>query len=181
MKFRIQILFQGLKAGVSQIITIVMAFLVICVGITILQMSKVDPTELKTLDRRSTILLQAARKQTESIEEKSLAGIEDPGMDALRGSFGTVGSIIRARSAHRMSQSSARASSVRSSRFGGLPTSRFDADRTLPPTPSSRVEALPSGLKRHQLFDPPVPTHSFSFDLDHRDSDVFSLTSQSRC
>ena len=178
MKFRIQILFQGLKAGVSQIITIVMAFLVICVGITILQMSKVDPTELKTLDRRSTILLQAARKQTESIEEKSLAGVEDPGMDALRGSFGTVGSIIRARSAHRMSQSSARASSVRSSRFGGLPTSRFDADRTLPPTPSSRVEALPSGLKRHQLFDPPVPTHSFSFDLDHRDSDVFSLTSQ---
>ena len=37
------VLFQGLKASASQIITIVMAFLVICMGITILQMSKVDP------------------------------------------------------------------------------------------------------------------------------------------
>ena len=48
------ILFKGLKATASQILTIVMAFLVICCGITILQMSKIDPTELgKKLDRRS--------------------------------------------------------------------------------------------------------------------------------
>ncbi|KAH9041156.1 magnesium transporter NIPA-domain-containing protein [Lactarius hengduanensis] len=68
------VLFKGLKASASQIITIVMAFLVICVGITILQMSKVDPTEFKKLDRRSTILLQVARKQTEAVEEnRSLA------------------------------------------------------------------------------------------------------------
>jgi hypothetical protein len=66
------VLFKGLSASVSSIITLVMGFLVICVGITILQMSKVDPVSLSKLDRRSTILLQAARQQTESVEEKVL-------------------------------------------------------------------------------------------------------------
>ncbi|KAH9083336.1 DUF803-domain-containing protein, partial [Lactarius deliciosus] len=126
------VLFKGLKASASQIITIVMAFLVICVGITILQMSKVDPTEFKKLDRRSTILLQAARKQTEAVEEKSVTSVEDPGIDALRGSFGTVGSIIRARSARRISQASRNsAHSNRTDHYGAM--------------------------QRHQLFDPPVP------------------------
>ena len=69
-------------------------------------MSKVDPTQFTKLDRRSTILFQAARKQTEAVEEKFPSGVEEPGIDTLRGSFGTVGSIIRARSARRMSQSS---------------------------------------------------------------------------
>src|SRR6266702_3399337 len=91
--------------------TIVMGFLVICVGITILQMSKVDPKKLNKLDRRSTILLQAARAQTEVVDEKGIAAYEDPGMDTLRGSFGAVGSIIRARTARRMSQSSQRTNS----------------------------------------------------------------------
>jgi hypothetical protein len=98
------VLFQGLKASAGQILTIVMAFLVICVGIVILQMSKIDPTQLSKLDRRSTILLQAARSRTET-EEKSIIGVEDPGMDAIRGSFGPVGSIIRARTMRRLSQS----------------------------------------------------------------------------
>ncbi|KAF9651935.1 DUF803-domain-containing protein [Thelephora ganbajun] len=40
------ILYQGLKAAARVIITIVLAFLVICTGITILQMSKVDPRKL---------------------------------------------------------------------------------------------------------------------------------------
>ena len=79
-----------------------MGFLTICVGITILQLSKVDPVELKgnaMLDRRSTLLLQAARAKTEDTDpEKGPTGLEDPGMDALRGSFGAFGSIIRARS-----------------------------------------------------------------------------------
>ncbi|KAF9010815.1 magnesium transporter NIPA-domain-containing protein [Cyathus striatus] len=97
--------FKGLQASASDIITLVMGFLVICVGITILQMSKVDPEQLSKLDRKSTILLQAARRQTEN-QEKDLTGIEDPGMDALRGSFGAFGSIIRARTVKRMSQSS---------------------------------------------------------------------------
>ena len=37
------ILYQGLKASASQIITVVLAFAVICTGIIILQMTKVDP------------------------------------------------------------------------------------------------------------------------------------------
>ncbi|KAI0313941.1 magnesium transporter NIPA-domain-containing protein [Amylostereum chailletii] len=156
------VLFQGLDASASQIITIVMGFLVICVGITILQLSKVDPVELNDkLDRRSTLLLQAARQQTENVEEKSLAGAEDPGMDALRGSFGTFGSIIRARTARRMSQSSQH--STQFSRVGG----------------STKLSGLPSnprdnlhGMQRHQLWDAPVPR------LDRRDSDAISMTSQ---
>lgn len=39
-------------------------------------MSKVDPTTLTKLDRRSTILLQAARRPTE-LQEKSVAGYEE--------------------------------------------------------------------------------------------------------
>ena len=41
------ILYQGLKASVTTIVTVVLAFLVICTGITILQMSKVDPRKLQ--------------------------------------------------------------------------------------------------------------------------------------
>jgi uncharacterized membrane protein len=89
------ILYQGLKASAVSLITMVLGFLIICLGITLLQMSKVDPKQLSKLDRRSTMLLEAGRHGTEA-EEK-----EDPGMDALRGGFGAVGSIIRARSVSR--------------------------------------------------------------------------------
>ena len=51
------ILYQGLKASAVQLITMVLGFLTICLGITLLQMSKVDPKVFKGLDRRSTILL----------------------------------------------------------------------------------------------------------------------------
>jgi hypothetical protein len=143
-----------------------MAFLVICAGITILQMSKVDPTEFK-LDRRSTILLQASRKQTEAVEEKSLSGLEEPGIDTLRGSFGTVGSIIRARTARRFSQSSR--STDQSSRLGA-PSSRFGIERGDSKTSSTFATNLNhyGGMRRHQLFDPPVP--------DIPDSDNISLS-----
>ncbi len=132
-------------------------------------MSKIDPNEFKTLDRRSTVLLQATQNQTEAVEEKSLTSIEEPGIDALRGSFGTIGSIIRARSARRLSQSSH--STGHSSRLGA-PSSRFDAERG--DTKSSFAENLShyGGMKRHQLFDPPVPR------LDVPDSDDISLYSQ---
>ena len=74
------VLFKGLSAPAMQIITLVMGFLVICVGITILQLSKIDPTQLKVpgLDRRSTMLLQAARSNTAGVDEKSVAAVEDP-------------------------------------------------------------------------------------------------------
>ena len=165
-----EVLFKGLKASASQIITIVLAFLVICVGITVLQMSKVDPTQFKTLDRRTTILIQATQKQTEAVEEKSLSGVEEPGIDALRGSFGTIGSIIRARSARRISQSTH--STGHSSRFGS-PNSRFDAERgDSKSAPFATNLGHYGGMRRHQLFDPPVP------HLDVPESDAISLSSQ---
>jgi drug/metabolite transporter (DMT)-like permease len=167
------VLFQGLQSSAAQIITLVMGFLVICVGITILQLSKINPTNLSTkLDRRSTILLQAARSQTERMgtdEEKDLTGIEDPGIDALRGSFGTVGSIIRARSARRISQSS------RTSKYGrGRSTTVYDPPLSWASDQaragSSDIQGLPmsdpfSGLKRHQLYDAPVPHDDTSSTL----------------
>ncbi|KAI0743637.1 magnesium transporter NIPA-domain-containing protein [Daedaleopsis nitida] len=155
------VLFQGLAAKPVQIITLVMGFLVICVGITILQLSKIDPTQIKQLDRRSTLLLQAARNNTEGVDEKNLTAVEDPGMDALRGSFGTMGSIIRARSARRMSMST-RASSIRS-RYSTQP---------VPPLPN---DSLP-GVKRHQLYDKPMPATPHSY-MDGP-SDRMSMASQ---
>lgn len=144
-----QVLFQGLKATASQIITIVMAFIIICIGITILQMSKVDPTTLKKLDRRSTILLQAARQKTEAADEKLPAGFEDPGIDTLRGSFGAFGSILRANTARRMSRSSR-----------GTPSLRNRASTASRPY-DVEAEAVSTeegpGMTRHQLYDAPVP------------------------
>lgn len=77
----------------------------ICCGITLLQLSKVDPVEIKSkLDRRSTILLSAARSEINRDDgdmEKNPLDEEDPGMDALRGGFGAIGSIHRAMSARK--------------------------------------------------------------------------------
>ncbi|KAG7098209.1 hypothetical protein E1B28_000177 [Marasmius oreades] len=149
------ILFQGLDADPKEIITIVLGFFTICVGITILQMSKVDPVQLSKLDRRSTILLQAARQNTQTVDEKGAVGIEDPGIDALRGSFGTFGSIVRARSARRMSQNS------RASGLQPRPTGAAAAYDPGQPwlSPGKSTSGLPTdGLKRHQLYDPPVHT-----------------------
>ena len=131
-----------------------MAFLVICLGITILQMSKVDPEKLNKLDRRSTILLQAARAQTATVDEKGVAGYEDPGMDTLRGSFGAFGSIIRARTARRMSQSS-NTSHLRVRPPGAAAPYDHTASwmSSGHPPPSDGL----AGMKRHQLYDAPVP------------------------
>ena len=120
-------------------------------------MSKIDPATLSAttkLDRRSTLLLEVARQKTGTLEEKTnLTAYEDPGIDTLRGSFGTVGSIIRARSARRMSQSSARSGSRL--RPPGS-TQPFDRDPSFPNTESHLSDRL-NGMKRHQLYDAPVP------------------------
>ncbi|KAG8684197.1 hypothetical protein FRC08_013817 [Ceratobasidium sp. 394] len=117
-------------------------------GITILQMSKVDPTTLSGLDRKTTILL-AANRSTQDAEKGDLNAVEEPGVDAIRGSFGTFGSIVRARSARRMSQHSS-VGTVRSRRAAHGHT-RDDSTNTLKTAPSL------GGMKRHQLFDNPVP------------------------
>ena len=95
------ILYQGLKASAVTLITMVMSFFVICLGITLLQMSKVDPKQLTKLDRKASIFLEATHRPTEETEKGSMSAMEEPGMDALRGGFGAVGSIIRARSINR--------------------------------------------------------------------------------
>ncbi|CAE6455779.1 unnamed protein product [Rhizoctonia solani] len=138
------ILYRGFAATATAIITVVMGFLVICAGITILQMSKVDPTTLAGLDRKSTILL-AANRPTSDAEKGDTTGLEEPGIDALRGSFGAIGSIVRARSV----ASSTRAT-IRSRRAAHGHSQSRDETETLP---SLSV----SYMKRHQLFDNPVP------------------------
>ncbi|EKM61514.1 uncharacterized protein PHACADRAFT_190687 [Phanerochaete carnosa HHB-10118-sp] len=174
------ILYQGLKASATQIITIVLAFLVICSGIFILQMSKVDPRKLQKVDEHTTLWLEVARAEadpnaarkatlrhatsfrshhsevrsrtsggpshhghgyshrdsdaapqlhlqhhiqnegnpddlewsfdsdvqsTREIVEKS----EEPGIDALRGTFGAIGTIIRAKRRNRALSAASRA------------------------------------------------------------------------
>ncbi|CAE6492034.1 unnamed protein product [Rhizoctonia solani] len=180
------ILYQGLHATVTQILTVVLGFLMICTGITILQMSKVDPRKLQHLDRRTTLLLAAAREQVEPPHSRSpsgarsgsqlndpekqeatdegwdvcsLAETEEPGMDALRGGFGAVGTVVRARrrstivrerrgtvtSQHsRFSQSSRGASEEAG--HAGIGTKRFkDAAPPLPADSAQRIDAARKG------------------------------------
>ncbi|KAJ9098282.1 hypothetical protein QFC21_004611 [Naganishia friedmannii] len=127
------ILYQGLKTSAVSLITMVLGFLVTCFGITVLQMSKVDPKHFNQLDRRSTMLLEASRSPTEEAEKHEISAIEEPGMDALRGGFGTIGSILRARSVTRMN-------SMSSTQGGGLPFSNSGRD----------------GIPRYQLSDAPI-------------------------
>lgn len=147
------ILYRGLKASAATLITMVLGFLVTCLGITLLQMSKVDPTKLNGLDRRSTILLQASRHTTEADEKGDVAAMEEPGMDALRGGFGAVGSIIRARSmSRRLSRNSSAASR------GPYPFA--SSHQTAQPNLNTHGLAH---LPRYQLSDNPVPED----DIEH--------------
>ena len=143
--------------------------------ITVLQLSKIDPTQIKVLDRRSTILLQAANMRTDGLDdEKSITAIEDPGLDALRGGgFGVVGSIVRARTARQWSKSS---HGTPRSRHGQHPTPSLGGS-----TVNSHSTADPfHGLKRHQLYDPPVPSMSDSAGVNtisSEDAEHISMTS----
>ena len=154
----------------KQIVTLVMGFLVICVGITILQLSKVDPNEFKGLDRKSTILLQASRARTEGVgedSEKGLFSVEEPGVDSIRGSFGAVGSIIRARTLRKMSMSSGRERASGAELRARTSQPRQSNTDSEDSTPNLSVDTSAShfgGLKRHQLYDPPVSSSSSSLD-----------------
>jgi len=147
-----------------------MGFLVICLGITILQLSKVDPTEFKGLDRKSTILLQATRARTEGLgedSEKGLVAVEDPGVDSIRGSFGTIGSIIRARTVRKMSMSSGRERSTDAelrARFSRSHRSNIDSADATPRVALDPLASHFGGLKRHQLYDAPVPSSTSSLE-----------------
>ncbi|KAI0338196.1 DUF803-domain-containing protein [Trametopsis cervina] len=152
------VLFKGLAAPPTQIITLVMGFLVISVGIAVLQLSKMDPSNLKMrgLDRRSTMLLQVTRANTTGMDEKDIGAMEDPGIDTLRGSFGTMGSIIRARSARRMSMSSGRGGSTLRGRHVNNNTVLEEEELPHYNAMGGHSDHY-NGMKRHQLYDPPVP------------------------
>lgn len=135
------ILYRGLKAPAIDLITMVLGFLVTCMGITLLQLSKVDPDKLSGLDRKSTMLLSASRHKTEAEEKGDVTSMEEPGMDALRGGFGAVGSIIRARSiSRRLSTAS-----------GGSSPGRYGF-----PASDLNTHGM-SHLPRYQLSDNPMP------------------------
>lgn len=100
------VLFQGLDSSAIQIVTIVLGFLTICAGITLLQLSKIDPDDLVDkeglgIDRSSTLLIRASRSQI-AREKGHASALEDPGIDTVRGGLGVIGSIVRARSSRRI-------------------------------------------------------------------------------
>ncbi|KIK51265.1 hypothetical protein GYMLUDRAFT_404449 [Collybiopsis luxurians FD-317 M1] len=76
----LSVLSQGFKASASSIINLAIGFVAICFDITLVQMPEVDQKNLTKLDR----LLRTTRRI-------------NPGTSALRGPFGTVDGIIRAR------------------------------------------------------------------------------------
>jgi hypothetical protein len=115
------ILNKGFHAPVPDIITVIFGFLTICAGITLLQMSKIDPKDLSEkvkLDRRTTMLLSAANmaerkherdnnvgsgdeSDIEANEKRRNMDLEDPGIDSIRGFVGLAGSVHRAISARK--------------------------------------------------------------------------------
>ncbi|EMD42335.1 hypothetical protein CERSUDRAFT_110848 [Gelatoporia subvermispora B] len=201
------ILYQGLKASASQIMTIVLAFLVICTGIMILQMSKVDPRTLMNVDEHTTMLLEVAKQEVEpcaaqTLEDRAatfhsrrsrtarlrtmtgrsmapfsqdegqaidielaeqpdtdtnaaflsandahhiIAKTEEPGLDSLRGTFGAIGTIIRAR---RRAQAASSASIARSrlSRSSVSPSNRSTSRGRNLPFATSQPAAAGGGL-----------------------------------
>lgn len=148
-----------------------MGFLVICLGITILQLSKVDPNEFKKLDRKSTMLLQATRARTDGFgdgSEKGLVAMEDPGADSIRGSFGTVGSIIRARTIRKMSMGSARERSADAELRSRGHRQNVDSADATPRVALDPPTSHFGGLKRHQLYDAPVPSSSSPLEPPER-------------
>ncbi|KAI3613407.1 hypothetical protein CBS9595_004240 [Malassezia furfur] len=133
------ILSQGMRASAATIVTIVFGFFVICSGIVLLQLSKMDPQELKEqpgVDRKSSILVRMTQLPHEPEKSEEITHIEDPGMDTVRGGMGIVGSILRANSTRR----------ARSQR-------RCDDDE----------DGMGGEVQRYQLYDRPVsytPTNS---------------------
>ncbi|GAA5933033.1 hypothetical protein JCM1841_003222 [Sporobolomyces salmonicolor] len=157
------ILNKGFHTSAVNIVTIVLGFLVICCGITLLQLSKIDPEEIKSgvLDRRSTVLLSASRAEAShhahlDAHEKGL-DIEDPGIDALRGTAGAIGSIHRAISLRR---NFSRAGSLTESAFDPREVTRRRGRNGAPGAAGSGPSAMEMGMQpvvRHQLYDEPMP------------------------
>jgi hypothetical protein len=171
------ILFQGLKAPAADIITLVLGcksfllvmlppelltqefvilthvlgvnflVLVICCGITLLQMSKVDPIEIAGLDSKSAVFLAADKE----VDSESGLGAEEPGVDGLRGFGGVIGSMHRNTLIARQSNASSLAALSDQNSFR-----RRRQESYLRNLQQRNLEIGMSGLKRHSLWDRPV-------------------------
>lgn len=132
------ILYQGFHTSATNIVTIILAFITTCTGITLLQISRVEPEEIKDkLDRSTTMLVAASRAASmhRPDDEEKVFTHMSPGPDAV-GGFGTIGSIHRALSTRRSQRTTARRN--HSGSFG--------------------VPAGSHALERHQLYDSPMPS-----------------------
>ncbi|KAH9445331.1 hypothetical protein Pst134EA_031390 [Puccinia striiformis f. sp. tritici] len=141
------ILFQGLKAPAADIITLVLGFMVICCGITLLQMSKVDPIELTGLDSKSAVFLAADKE----VDTESGLGAEEPGVDGLRAFGGVIGSIHRNTLIARLSTASSLAAQSEQNSIR-----RRRQESYLTKLRQRNPEIGMVGLKRHSLWDRPV-------------------------
>ena len=101
-------------------------------------------------------MLQAAREEAhpydpEDPEKGALEATEEPGIDALRGTFGGLGTIIRAR---RRQSTIADMASVRHSVSGSsMHPPRHDSGEAA----REWENVAGRGLRRFQLHDPPMP------------------------
>ncbi|BGP16982.1 hypothetical protein JCM10213_007428 [Rhodosporidiobolus nylandii] len=145
---------------VAQIVTLILGFLVICLGITLLQLSKVDPEEIKEgmLDRRTTMLLSASRAGAsvhDGDHEKGL--LEDPGIDTIRGTAGAIGSIRRAISVRRSMSTLSREpdGDMRYRGRMGAPGAGGSGPGEL--EMGRRGGGGGEGPRRYQLYDEPMP------------------------
>jgi hypothetical protein len=152
------------------------ALQVICVGITLLQLSKIDPEDIKEntmLDRRTTMLLAASRSAAsvhDGDREKGL-DVEDVGIDTVRGAAGVIGSVRRAISMRRSMSTMGGANG--GSRHGSRAFAdeemqmrrrgRNGAPGALGSGPGEAEEGYGGGggrqssMPRYQLYDEPMP------------------------
>ncbi|GAA5924276.1 hypothetical protein JCM3775_005644 [Rhodotorula graminis] len=153
-------------ATTVSIINVVLGFLVIVLGVTLLQLSKVDPEEVQSalLDKRSATILRATRAGS---GHESAYDAEDPGMDTVRGFGGAIGSIHRAISMR--SQQTRRRQSTgpfgadeMAMRWRGAGEGRTGAPGAAGSGPSENIP-------RYQLYDAPAQIHEEPLPIDAAD------------
>ncbi|BGP40884.1 hypothetical protein JCM10450v2_004889 [Rhodotorula kratochvilovae] len=161
-------------ATTTSIINVVLGFLVIVLGVALLQLSKVDPEEVQSavLDHRTATILRASRAGT--VHEKAY-DTEDPGMDTIRGFGGAIGSIHRAISMRAQGGGPRRAGTnpfgegdeiAMRWRGNGGGEGRNGAPGAGGSGPS---EMGRDGVKRYQLYDGPAAISEEPMPLDAAD------------